>query len=374
MIRKKVFLILILIITVSTYVFANTIIEEENKDSIISLSSLQVTVGSEFYLTLNLTNIPFSKFKVDIVNTASLPMDELTSEVASLSTNDVATTFIVEKSLINLDKLGIIFTAPEEVSKVKFETTITSLDVTVETLKEDLEIKNLELIEHENQLKKLEEQIDNNKVEEIESTTETIDLTLLEEEIIKLKGLISSIKTEITELENEIIEFEAETLKAELIVDVIEIKNIMDKEDVDKAEIEKEFEKEFEKEMEKNKKEMNEMNNKMNDLQKNLDNAESTISSLTKNVTYQGSQNNYLKSLSLTGYEFDSNFKKTTDTYFTTVDKDTQKVTVNATAEDSSAIVTIYGNTNLQEGKNKVLITITADDGSVRNYKIYITK
>lgn len=352
MVKKKIFFSVLLVIMISTYVFANTMINQPVENSIVSASSNQVNVGSEFYLILNLSNISFTKFKVDIINTASLPIDEVTSEVASLSTNNVATTFSVDKSVISLDKLGVVFTAPNEPSKIKFEVTITSLDTTVETLKADLEVKNGELSDYE---------------EELKIVTSVDDMT-------KINGLIEAKKNEISELENQILNFKAETIKTELTVDVIEQQNNMEKEEFDKEELEKEFEKEFEKELDKSKKEMNEMSEKMQNLQMNLDDAQSTISSLTKNVTYQGSQNNYLESLSITGYDFDSSFKKTTDTYFATVDKTTEKVTVNAIAEDSSAIVTIYGNTNLQEGKNKVLITVTADDGSTRTYKIYITK
>ena len=96
---------------------------------------------------------------------------------------------------------------------------------------------------------------------------------------------------------------------------------------------------------------------------------------MSQDTTYQGSSNNYLSNLKVTGYDdVENNFKKTTSDYFITVDENTTSVSVTATAEDSSAIVTVYGNTNLQQGKNKVIISVTAEDGSVRNYRIYITK
>ena len=116
------------------------------------------------------------------------------------------------------------------------------------------------------------------------------------------------------------------------------------------------------------------MMGQVEELEGNLKEANNTINSLTTSVTYQGSQNNYLKSLSISGVDFKSSFKKTTQTYFATVDSSVDQVTVNAVAEDSSAIVTIYGNQGLVSGKNKILINVTADDGSCRTYKIYITK
>lgn len=364
MIKNKILLGLIFIIMISTCVFANTYAPTGPAvNEVVSASSLQVNVGSEFYLIFNLSNISFSKFKVDIVNTASLPMDEVTSEVVSLYTNNVATTFTVDKSVISLDKLGVVFTAPNEQSKIKFEVTITSLDTNVEGLKEEEQVMQTELDVLKNSLVVLE-----NELGTLVSGTE--EYNKKESEKTSVEGLIKTKENDISKLEKKILNFEPETIKTEIIVDIISKDNNKEKEEFSKEE----FEKEFEKEMNKNKKEMNEMSEKMQNMQMNLDDAKSTISSLTKNVTYQGSQNNYLKALSVKGYEFDSSFKKTKDTYFITVDKSVEKVTVNATAEDSTAIVTIYGNTNIQEGKNKVLITVTADDGSTRTYKIYITK
>lgn len=73
--------------------------------------------------------------------------------------------------------------------------------------------------------------------------------------------------------------------------------------------------------------------------------------------------------------ELKNTFKKTTADYFAKLDNDDlEKVTVNATSEDSTAIVTIYGNTNLEKGQNKILINVTADNGETRTYRIYLSK
>ena len=130
----------------------------------------------------------------------------------------------------------------------------------------------------------------------------------------------------------------------------------------------------MEKENEEMNENMKEMMTKMSDLETNLKSANDTISSLTQNTQYKGSQNNYLESLSITGIELGKEFKKTTTNYFVTVDKSVNSVTINAVPKDSDAIVTIYGNTDLQEGKNKILINVTAENGDVRTYKIYVTK
>lgn len=62
--------------------------------------------------------------------------------------------------------------------------------------------------------------------------------------------------------------------------------------------------------------------------------------------------------------------------FFSSTGSEENKIveTTSNTAEVSDAIVTIYGNTDLQDGKNKIIISVTAVDGSVRNYRIYVTK
>jgi hypothetical protein len=105
-----------------------------------------------------------------------------------------------------------------------------------------------------------------------------------------------------------------------------------------------------------------------------------TFSSKTTNnilenvVKYKGSDNNYLSDLSITNYALNKEFSKDSLTYFVTIDSDTTTLEVNATKEDSNSTVSINGNTDLKEGINKILITVTAENGNTKNYRIYVTK
>ena len=94
----------------------------------------------------------------------------------------------------------------------------------------------------------------------------------------------------------------------------------------------------------------------------------------TASVVYAGSWDNYLDALSVDGFEFTRKFNKIRDTYFLTVPLDVTDLTVNATASDSSAIVAVTGNSGLPEGRSKIMINVTADDGSVRVYRIYVDR
>lgn len=91
-------------------------------------------------------------------------------------------------------------------------------------------------------------------------------------------------------------------------------------------------------------------------------------------IAYKGSDNNYLKSLSVKGYKLNKTFTKDNSTYFITVGKNVKKIKVSATKDDSDSIVKINGNDNLSVGLNKVLITVTAENGATRVYRIYVTK
>lgn len=97
-------------------------------------------------------------------------------------------------------------------------------------------------------------------------------------------------------------------------------------------------------------------------------------SSQTASTVYQGESNYYLSSLSINGYEILPAFSKTTHTYFLTIPNHVEELNISAVAEDSEAKVRIYGNDNLTEGENKVLIYVTAENGEVKLYRIYVTK
>ena len=104
-----------------------------------------------------------------------------------------------------------------------------------------------------------------------------------------------------------------------------------------------------------------------------------TTSSMTSGqnkevVTYEGSYDNYLEKITVDGFTITPEFSKTNQTYFVTVANDIEQVAVNVEKSDNSASVQIYGNTNLQVGENKVIISVTAENGNVRHYRIYVTR
>ena len=360
-----------LIITALIAIFCIAIFNVSNAASIVTVSSQTVAENTEFYLVLNLSSISYSNFKVEITNTSSLkPNDIEAKAISAFSENSGITSFVVDKASIGLDKIGIIYTSTKSGEIINFTVKITNLDNTVEnmqtqinTLIQEIDSLNKDLIDLYTTLSGIE---DNQSEEYLQTSAkiETVEATIEEK------------NEKIDTLEDSILNYEEETQTEDISVEVVDSKSLEDDKSAwgDMDSIMKDKMDEMDKENEKMSMNMKEMMTKMTSLESDLDTAKNTISSLTQTNTYQGSQNNYLKSLSISGVDFKNEFKKTTSDYFVTVDANTNSVVVNAEAEDSSAIVTIYGNTELQSGKNKIIISVTAVDGSVRNYKIYVTK
>lgn len=85
------------------------------------------------------------------------------------------------------------------------------------------------------------------------------------------------------------------------------------------------------------------------------------------------SSNNYLKSLSVDGYELSPKFDKKTLEYSLELENDVRSITVNAKEEDSKASIKGGGNYSLNEGSNDITITVTAQNGNAKNYVIHAT-
>lgn len=90
--------------------------------------------------------------------------------------------------------------------------------------------------------------------------------------------------------------------------------------------------------------------------------------------TSSGDNNNYLKSLSVSGTSISPKFDKFTASYTAKVNAEVSSVTVNANPLGKSAKVSGKGKVSLKTGKNIVKVTCTAASGVKRTYTITITR
>ena len=84
------------------------------------------------------------------------------------------------------------------------------------------------------------------------------------------------------------------------------------------------------------------------------------------------SNNNYLRSLVVEGYEIE--FNKNINDYSIFVDENIDKVNVKCELEDAKAKYVIHGDDNLQKDNSIIVITVTAENGSKNIYKINVKK
>lgn len=87
------------------------------------------------------------------------------------------------------------------------------------------------------------------------------------------------------------------------------------------------------------------------------------------------SNNANLKSLSLNTGTLSPKFSASRTTYTATVPYETTKINVTATAADSGAkVVSVSGNNDLKVGKNSIVVTVQAADGTQKKYTINVTR
>ena len=112
-------------------------------------------------------------------------------------------------------------------------------------------------------------------------------------------------------------------------------------------------------------------NNNSNSNQNTTNNTENKESSTLQETKQEDtkSSNCYLMSLEIDGYPFD--FQKDKLEYNVQIDNYRQSLEVKAVTEDFRAKYKIEGNENL---KDKVTVTVTAEDGSKKIYVIHIKK
>lgn len=106
----------------------------------------------------------------------------------------------------------------------------------------------------------------------------------------------------------------------------------------------------------------------------NNSNSGSSSSGSTNQTTYTKSSDATLKSLKLDMEGLSPSFNKNTYTYTLSVGSDVDSIKVTASTNHSKARYSVSGNTNLKNGDNTIYITVTAENGATRTYKIIVTK
>ena len=88
-----------------------------------------------------------------------------------------------------------------------------------------------------------------------------------------------------------------------------------------------------------------------------------------------GNPNNWLKTLNVSGYTLTPSFSVSETTqYSLIVPETTGSVSISATTVNSNAKISGTGTISLSQGTNNINITVTAQNGNVRTYKLTIVR
>ena len=90
--------------------------------------------------------------------------------------------------------------------------------------------------------------------------------------------------------------------------------------------------------------------------------------------TTDGNPNNKLKSITVDGFTMTPTFSMDTTSYDLIVDTSVASVNISAQTIDGNAKVTGTGTISLSDGLNSLVLTVTAENGSVREYKLNINR
>jgi hypothetical protein len=95
---------------------------------------------------------------------------------------------------------------------------------------------------------------------------------------------------------------------------------------------------------------------------------------LEVNAAHTASDNAYLKSLKISPAELSPAFDKNIFEYSTSVSYDIDRLVVVALSEDDKATIRIDGNDFLEEGENKVIVSVIAEAENIIEYTIEVMK
>lgn len=91
-------------------------------------------------------------------------------------------------------------------------------------------------------------------------------------------------------------------------------------------------------------------------------------------AAHSASDNAYLESLKISPGELNPAFDKTILKYSVSVEHDIEKLVLVAFPEDENSTIKIDGNDSLKEGENKVVISVIAESGKVKEYTIDVMR
>lgn len=330
--KLLIFILVFAIFTpIITYALGLQTSTNSESQEIFYTSNDHASPGDVITMSIDLSKIDYQNFEFSLTSSTNINNISTADEIVSSTTENNEFKIISNKADVNMNKIDLYYKIPEDIaigSKISFEGTIQEyVNNTEDNVEDESEVKS---------------------GEELEFT----------------EGAEETEKSE----EDKITNSNTESKTVTITIDIVE-KESSDTENLDNNKTENEQGTDI----------AGQQSNGQNTKTSTSSQMSSSKSSMTgvsnqETVTYEGDCNNYLESLSIEGYELTPVFLKTNNTYFINIGSDVSSLSITAKAESDDAKVNIYGNSNLEDGENKILIFVTAENSDVRTYRIYATK
>lgn len=377
-----VILIIVALLIPITVSYANMQkLEQQKEESFFEIETKEVSKNEKIEMTLNLSAIKYEKsiFELqsdyDIEDVEIDTNDQIDESELDIEKDSNEITIEIDKQATNLSAITFYYQIPESVQvgdTIKFKATLTNVETETKNTDENT---NEATTNASNTVASEPSNTVSSNVITNEQTTNAVNTNTVNTETKGSNNVATEQQTQTIELEVTIVESsETDTEKENAEDNKSNGMNIVGN-NGQNGEINgfstQEGSQEF--------------STSSNNMQEGAGSTEVSVTSISatsttmsnsqteETVTYNGSCNNYLSSLVIDGYSLNKEFAKDNSTYFITTSDDITSLNITATAEDDDATVCIYGNSELSEGTNKILISVTAENGSVRSYRVYVT-
>lgn len=312
--NKLLIMFLIIAMTIPIISYAINLPTEEQAQVFLSCDKKEATKGEKVILSINLDLINYENFEFTLTSTTNLDNISTEQDNIDITTTNNSFKFIANRSELNINQIALYYQIPEE---IEVGTKIELIGV----VKEYIDNEQLEETETEAQIQKV-----------------TITITVIENK---------EESNDENQNEKPNLSQNNQNNKEESVDGKVNIQQTNDERTTQSKTV---------------------------TTQVQTKSGVSNLSVSAETNTYNGESNNYLSTLKIQDVDMNPQFAKTNTTYFIGVANNLTEIQITAKAEDENATVNIYGNDNLQLGENKILISVTAENGDVKIYRIYVTK
>lgn len=310
----------------------------QNEKDFLKLNKEEITPGETLEITFDISSLEYKKFKI-LLN-SNIDVKDIytkTNENIEIEDKEEAISIEINKEQMTLEQITLYYPIQKDI-EIGTKIQLTAKIIVNNEIKEENQTSN-NIVSTETNTTNTENDSNNEKQEEIVKEITKI-ITVVEENAEKQ--------------------------------DEEETNNPSDKNQENKQEIPNEEKSNSKQEQNNNNEKMSNNIEQKNNVSENMKSSLSETSTNIENQTiYNGSSNNYLANLEIEGINLNTSFNKENGTYFIEINN-TSTINITATAEDSEARVYITGNDNIQNGNNKILISVTAENGEVRYYRVFI--